>query len=397
MNRRQFIQQTSLVSTSLFFPNFLKTPQHTSLSTNGKVLVIVQFSGGNDGLNTVVPYRNDIYYKERPSLAITPKEVLDLTDEMGLNPALEKLKKLYDQGEVAILNNVGYPNPDRSHFRSMDIWHSASNANQYLDTGWLGRYLDAECTACTNSYKAIEVDDTLSLALKGSYKTGLAVRNPERLYNATRDPYLEAIAHAEPTGLDPNSNLNYLYKTLSDTFTSAERVYEYAQKYHSTAIYPASPFANNLKTIAELILSGMDTKVYYVSLGTFDTHVNQRGQQDRLLRQYSEGMEAFARNLKQHNRWQDIVVMTFSEFGRRVQQNGSGGTDHGTANNIFLLGGGLKKAGVLNASPNLSDLDEGDLIYRLDFRRIYATLLDRWLATDHQKVLNQTFDLLNFV
>jgi uncharacterized protein (DUF1501 family) len=141
----------------------------------------------------------------------------------------------------------------------------------------------------------------------------------------------------------------------------------------------------------------MDTKVYYVSLGTFDTHVNQRGQQDRLLRQYAEGMEAFARNLKQHNRWQDIVVMTFSEFGRRVQQNGSGGTDHGTANNIFLLGGGLKKAGVLNASPNLSDLDEGDLIYRLDFRRIYATLLDRWLATDHQKVLNQTFDLLNFV
>ncbi|MCY7359850.1 MAG: twin-arginine translocation pathway signal, partial [Rudanella sp.] len=195
MNRRDFLQKSSLTTAgSLLIPNFLKAYELNRMglpANSQKIVVVVQLSGGNDGLNTIVPFQNDIYYRERPTIAIRPSTVLKLTDELGLNPALEPLRALYDDGQMTLINNVGYPNPDRSHFRSMDIWHTASDSNQYLSTGWVGRYLDAQCAGKPANrkgvaYRALEVDDTLSLSMKGAEINGLAVLDPKKLFNQTR-------------------------------------------------------------------------------------------------------------------------------------------------------------------------------------------------------------------
>ncbi len=234
MRRRNFLQQSALTTAgTMLIPHFLKAYELNQLGVapnTDKTLVIVQLSGGNDGLNTVVPFRNDIYYRERPTLAIPRDKVLTLNDEVGLNPALASLKSLYDDGLVTIINNVGYPNPDRSHFRSMDIWQTASDASQYLSTGWLGRYLDAACSgpgAC-QPHRVIEVDDTLSLSLKGKAVNGLAMLNPQKLYNQTRSGHVEGLAKGVSAGkpADEHSNVGYLYKTLAETVSSAAYVYD---------------------------------------------------------------------------------------------------------------------------------------------------------------------------
>lgn len=391
----------------MLVPHFLKayeTEQFSQRTTNGKVLVIVQLSGGNDGLNTVVPYRNDIYYRERPTLAIGPDKVLKINDEVGLNPALEGLKSLYDDGLLTVVNNVGYPNPDRSHFRSMDIWHSASNSDEYVSTGWLGRYLDASCQGATvrgtgcHTHRAIEVDDTLSLALKGERLNGLAMLDPKKLYNATRGGLVKGLAETKPTAADDHENVSYLYKTLAETVSSATYVYDKSKVYASKAAYPPTELGRSLKTTAELITSGVGTNVYYISISGFDTHINQAAQQERLLRQYADAVKVFMNDLKANNRLNDVVLMTFSEFGRRVKQNASNGTDHGTANNVFLLGSGLTPSGrVFNEAPNLTSLDEGDLKFTVDFRRIYATLLRQWLGADDKAILGRRFEPLSLV
>jgi uncharacterized protein (DUF1501 family) len=407
MKRRDFLQQSGLtVAGTMLIPNFLKAFEMNRLATpvaGGKTLVIVQLSGGNDGLNTVVPFRNDIYYRERPTLAIPSEKVLKLNDEIGLNPAMESLKSLYDDGLVTVVNNVGYPNPDRSHFRSMDIWQTASRSDQYLSTGWLGRYLDANCSGsgCL-PYQAIEVDDTLSLALKGKQVNGLAMLDPKKLYNQTQNSFVHGLANVKIDHAAGSDNLHYLYKTLAETNSSAAYVYDKAGKFgnavHRTqGAYPATELGNRLKTVSELIQSGVATSVYYISISGFDTHINQPGQQERLLRQYADAVKAFMGDMKATNREQDVLLMTFSEFGRRVKQNASNGTDHGTANNVFLIGGDLRPGKVFNEAPNLTNLDEGDLTYTVDFRTIYASLLRNWLKVDDVAILGQKFDTLNFV
>lgn len=396
MKRREFLRNTTFTTAgSLLVPQFLKAyeTQYTAPHTlNEKVVVIIQLSGGNDGLNTVVPFRNDIYYRERPSIAIKPTSVLRLNDEIGLNPALEPIKALYDKGLVSVINNVGYPNPDRSHFRSMDIWQTASGANDYLNTGWIGRYLDAQCTSKNNAapHQALEIDDTLSLALKGKNVNGLALQNPEKLFTQTQNGFVKANAKIAPA--DEHDNVAYLYKTLAETVSSAEYVYNKAQVHKSSKLYPTTELGKSLKTIAELITSGVNTRVYYVSLSGFDTHIRQNDQQDRLLRQYAEAVGVFVDDLKSNNRLDDVMIMTFSEFGRRVKQNASNGTDHGTANNVFVIGGPHRTKPVLSEAPDLTDLDNGDLKYKIDFRQIYATLLDDWLKADSRLVLGQAFD-----
>lgn len=399
VNRREFIKRSALATAGgLMIPNFLKAFEQQHLDINGvsdKILVIIQLSGGNDGLNTVIPFRNDIYYRERPTIAINRDKVLNLNDEIGLNPALEKLRSWYDNGFMRIINNVGYPNPDRSHFRSMDIWQTASNADQYLQTGWLGRYLDANCSGNYASYKALEIDDTLSLAMKGEKLKALSVLEPEKLYRQVHGDFIAKIAKSQPA--EHSDNVSYLYKTLAETASSAEYLHTKSKVYQSKASFPNGELGQRLKTISELILSGMPTNVYYVSISGFDTHVNQVGQQERLLRNYAETMDVFLNELKQNNKLDDVLMMTFSEFGRRVKQNASGGTDHGTANNVFLMGGKLKSDKVLNEAPNLTDLDEGDLKYSVDFRKVYATLLRNWLDVNDELVLGKRFDSLNFV
>lgn len=404
MKRREFFRNSAFATVgTMLIPHFLKayeTSSSTGNSSAGKTLVIVQLSGGNDGLNTVVPFRNDIYYRERPTISIAPSNVLKLNDEIGFNPALEALKGLYDDGLVTVVNNVGYPNPDRSHFRSMDIWQTASDSDKYLTTGWLGRYLDANCHEkdCI-AHRAIEVDDTLSLALKGQELNGLALLDPKKLYNQTRSGLVRELARLKPDAnlASANPNVSYLYKTLAETASSAEYIYDKSKVAHTQTVYPASELGNRLKTVSELIASGVNTNVYYISISGFDTHINQPGQQDRLLRQYAEAVAAFTKDLKTSGKLNDVLLMTFSEFGRRVKQNASNGTDHGTANNLFLIGGGLTPGRVFNEAPNLTNLDEGDLKYSVDFRSIYATLLRDWLKVDDGAVLGRKFEKLNFV
>ncbi|ASZ09884.1 DUF1501 domain-containing protein [Chitinophaga pendula] len=397
INRRRFLQVGSLASAAALLPKFLKALEKGALVPPGnKVLVIVQLSGGNDGLNTVIPYRNDIYYRMRPALGIKREQALSLSDDIGIHPALKSFKALYDEGSLSVLNNVGYPNPDRSHFRSMDIWHTASESKDYWTTGWIGRYLDAQCKGCDKPTQALEIDDTLSLALKGNAAKGLALSDPNRLYNASNGAYFNDLLKAHPTQ-DDHQNVDYLYKTMGETISSASYIQQQFKTYKSKEQYPNSDLGKQMKTIAELIMSDINTKVYYVSHGSFDTHVGQQGQQERLFNQLDEAVNVFVQDLKKNNRFQDVVVMTFSEFGRRVGQNASGGTDHGTANNMFMISGGLKKQGLINEGPDLVNLVDGDLQYKVDFKSVYATLLNKWLSADDKAILQHPYGYLDFV
>jgi uncharacterized protein (DUF1501 family) len=395
MKRKEFIQLSALGSTALLIPGFLKSAALSSLVTesgaNGKKLIVIQMSGGNDGLNTIIPYQNDIYYKLRPSLALKKNDMLVLNDELAMNCAMGGLRKLYDQGSVSILNNVGYPNPDLSHFRSMDIWHSASDSDRYVSTGWLGRYLDHQCDGCAKPYGAIEIDDTLSLAMKGYQVKGLALHDTGLFYRLAKGQ------HQEQASASHNDNLNYLYKTLAETEESADYLYSKSKIYKSPTTYPNDGFAKNLKTIAELIISGASTSVFYASLSGFDTHVGQLGQQEKNLTRVSDGIEALMADLQQAGRLDDVLILVFSEFGRRAKQNASNGTDHGKANNVFIISSQLKKSGIYNSSPDLEHLDEGDVAHTIDFRSIYATILNKWLKANDSSILGRSFEQLAFL
>ena len=302
-------------------------------------------------MNTIVPYGNDIYYQKRNTIAIKKTDIITLDDMQGLNPALSSLKEIYDQGWMSVINSVGYPNPDRSHFRSMDIWQTASDSDQFLTSGWIGRYLDSNCQTCKNPYTAIEVDDTLSLAMKGAKMKGVAVQDPEKLYQTTREPFFKDLVHDHASADLNEDNLGYLYKTMIDSYSSADYIRNTSKTYNVTGQYPATPLGNQLKTVSKFINSGLQTRVYYVSLSGFDTHIRQQDQQARQLKIYGDAVAAFVKDLKQTGKLDDTMVMTFSEFGRRVEQNASDGTDHGTANNILIYGGKLKKAGIYNNAP----------------------------------------------
>lgn len=396
MDRRKFLKQSSLASSLFFVPSFVKAFEQVAQSQLGyKRLVIIQLSGGNDGLNTVIPYQNDLYYKARPSLGIKKSEVLKLNDEVGLHKSLKPLKHLYDNGNLCVINNVGYPNPIRSHFRSMDIWQTATDSDKYSQSGWLGRYLDQYGK---HPYSAIEINDSLSLAMKGEQMNAIATQDAKTLYNLSKDPYFKnVIKHQDDAHLSEH-NLGYLYKSMISAESSAKYIYETSKTFSSKTDYPQNYFAKQLKTTAQFINSGLDTKVFYSALGGFDTHVNQLGAQNRLLNIYAESIEAFVNDLKTNNTFNDTLILTFSEFGRRVKQNANVGTDHGTSNNVFIIGGQLNKQGLYNDMASLSDLDtNGDLKFEIDFRTIYATVLNKWLDVNDEKVLNRSFNQLGFI
>jgi uncharacterized protein (DUF1501 family) len=395
MNRRRFFKSTSLASATLMVPSFLNAlnwrGSNMPLGFEGKTLIVIQFSGGNDGLNTLVPYQNDIYYKNRPSIGLKPNEVVKITDSAGFHPQLPFLADLYADGNLSVLSNVGYPNPNRSHFRSMDIWQSASSSDQYLQTGWLGRFLDSNCT---KPYQGIELDDSLSLALRGNVYKGLAFKNAESLYKSSKKicdfNYTEG-------AIKGNTELDFLSKTLVDTKNSAEYIFQKYKTITPKGEYPDSAFGNQLKTIAALINADSEIPIYYVSLSSFDTHVSQKAIQGSLFRQYNAAMQALVYDLRLTNKFKNTAVLTFSEFGRRVKENSGKGTDHGTANYVFVASGGLKNPGLENGLPNLSTLEDGDLIYSLDFRQVYATLISNWLQANDEQILGQKFQKLNFL
>lgn len=384
----------------MLVPGFLKSAAQafSPEGYNGKSLVVIQLSGGNDGLNCVVPFRNDLYYKYRPDIGLSEEDLIGLTDNVALNKSLEGLAELFDGGNLTVINNVGYPNPNRSHFRSLDIWQTASNADKYESTGWLGRYLDSTCSSgCGKPHLVLEIDDTLSLALKGEKLKGLAFRNPETLHLISNNFLQSSNTTTENSIQVVQPQLSYLHKTLQETTGAAEYIYQKSKIYKSKSIYPNHEFGKRMKLIAELIISGSETSVYYVSLAGFDTHVFQKGIQNRLLKIYSAAIKAFCNDLKSNNRFNETLIMTFSEFGRRVKQNSSKGTDHGAANNLYIIGGKLGKAGMFNKSADLEKLDSGDLIYQIDFRDIYSTILEKWLNVNSEIVLKNKFNRLDFV
>jgi uncharacterized protein (DUF1501 family) len=396
IKRKEFLKLSSLATTSFMMPKFLKALGQSNVVPKGnKAMVIIQLSGGNDGLNTVIPIANDIYYNARPRIAIKKEKSLILTNEAGLHPSLIGFKGLYDEGNLAVLNGVGYPNPDRSHFRSMDIWHSASDSKDYVSTGWIGRYLDAQCLGCDRPTQALEIEDTLSLALKGEQAKGLVLNDPARLYNSSHERFFKDLKVDKAFVSD--APVDYLYKTMSETLSSADYILKNSKQQPSTQSYPNSALGNSLKTIASLIFSQIDTKVYYVSLGSFDTHIAQEGRHAQLLKDLDSSVAAFVKDLKLNNRFDDVLLMTFSEFGRRLKQNASNGTDHGVANNMFFVSGALKQKGVLNAMSSLTDLDNGDIKHTVDFKEVYATILKKWLQAKDVEILGKQFTYLNFL
>jgi len=385
-----------MTSALAFAPGFLKGSSGKLFTgEENKHVVVVQLTGGNDGLNMVVPFRNDIYYSLRPEISVDSKSVLKLNDDLGLNPLMNGIYSLFQEGRGCLINNVGYPNPDHSHFRSMDIWHSASGSNNYIQSGWLGRYLDENCEHDCHPYNAIEVDDTLCLALKGEHVKGLSVKSPDQLFSSAGNKNIASIHLADH--LSKNNNLDYLYKTLSETESSVGYLKKQKDKSHVHAEYPKGQFATNLQRIAQLIGADSDIRIYYVSLTGFDTHVNQTERQNKLLGELSEGISAFMNDLKTCGKENEILMMVFSEFGRRVKQNASNGTDHGTANNVLLFSGDLKQKGVYNEPPDLQKLDDGDLKFTIDFRSVYATVLRKWLGANDRTILGNTFEPLNFI
>jgi uncharacterized protein (DUF1501 family) len=395
MNRRKFIKNSALASSLCFVPSFVKAFESLPAQSLGyKRLVIIQLAGGNDGLNTIIPHNNDLYYKARPQLAIT-KAIIKLNDDLGFHPSLGPLRPLFDNGELSIINNVGYPNPVRSHFRSMDIWQTASGSDEYLQSGWLGRYLDVHGK---KPYNAIEMDEQLSLAMKGEHFNGIATSDFKVLHNTSKDPYFKKVINHYNDGHLSEHNLGYLYQTMIEAKSSANYIYENTKVKLSQQDYPQNKFAKQLKNVAQFINSGLDTKIFYTSLDGFDTHAGQLDKQKRLLTHYAESVSAFIKDLKRNGTFEDTLVLTFSEFGRRVKQNAANGTDHGAANNVFIIGKNLKKAGLYNDLASLNDLDSnGDLKYEIDFRSIYATVLSKWMQVSSEGIIQSNPHTLNFI
>jgi len=397
MKRRKFIKNSALATTMAFVPSFLKAFEGAFPNKFGhKNLVIIHLMGGNDGLNTIVPINNDIYYNARPKIAIKKSDTIKLNYEIGFHKSLAPLKRLYDDGYLSIINNVGYPNPSRSHFTSTDIWHTASDHENILESGWIGRYLD---NYGRKPHNAIQIDDHLALALRGERLNGIATKQAKQLYRSLQESDFNSIlSHYDNSHLTEH-NLGYLYKTMIDAKSSARYLYEKTLDTKLSESYPKkSSLASQLKVVGQFINSGIDTSVYYTTLNGFDTHAFQNNKHENLLKVYAEAVDAFVKDLKRNNTFKDTLTLTFSEFGRRVEQNYSDGTDHGAANNIFVIGENLKRAGFYNQLANLKDLDDnGDLKYEIDFREVYATILNNWLEVDDRKILNKVFSKLNFI
>ena len=376
---------------------------------DGKVLVVVQLAGGNDGLNTVVPFADDNYHRARPGIRHDPQTLHRLNDATGLHPNLRPLLDLYERGDMSVVQGVGYPNPDRSHFRAMDIWHSAQPEREQASSGWVGRYFDNACVGADPDV-GVNIGDTLPLAMQGERVTPLALERPEsyRYKGIDRQRYealngLAAVpgSPAHPAASPPPkrgytteaSQLDFLHRTALDAKLSSEDILRVTREHQASGGYPRGELGDGLRLVAAMIRGGLSTRVYYVHLGGFDTHANQRGRHDRLMQSFGDAVGAFWADLKGQKNDERVMMMTFSEFGRRVAQNASGGTDHGAAAPMFLFGPRVK-GGIHGDNPSLTDLDNGDIKYRVDFRSVYATVLQQWLDTPSKPVLGQQFKTL---
>ncbi|MFG0331412.1 MAG: DUF1501 domain-containing protein [Phycisphaerales bacterium] len=396
-NRREFVTSTlggaTLLATGISVPGFLnRTARASAPERDRRILVLVQLSGGNDGLNTVVPYADDRYHRARPTLRIAENAVLKLDESLGLNPDMVGFKRLYDEGRLGVAMNVGYPNPDRSHFRSMDIWHTASLAPERVETGWLGRVVDSmECPEDA-APAALHLDSTaLPLALRSNQQPTPSIRSLDafRLQGAADE--IESIAGAARDAA--HDDLLFVQRVALSSCRNARRIERIAEGDGAEfgGSYPGTGLGRRLNQIAALIKSEFGARVYYTSLGGFDTHSGQGLSHGRLLRELSDAVTAFSDDLTASGLGDRVTLMTFSEFGRRVGENSSRGTDHGAAAPLFLVGGAVN-AGVHGHAPDLGDLAEGDVRHDIDFRSIYAAMLDDWLGVNSRAILGDRFD-----
>ena len=369
---------------------------------SNNVLVIVQMNGGNDGLNMVVPYSDDAYFKARPAIAVDAKSVLHLNDRIGWNPALAGLNELYKEGRVALLQGVGYPDPNLSHFEATQIWETASpvRPQQY---GWLGRYLDRKYPQGTkppSPFETVALGDTLPAALVSSHVDVPAIGALGAFaYNTGRDLASKQSAGMLYDGAKAGQSpyLAMIADTAREAYHGGDSLRASVAGYTTSVVYPTDGFAQQLKLAAQLIGTHTGTKIVFVSIGSFDTHAGQRVQQDRLLGYLGNGLLAFYKDLALHGNDKRVMTMTFSEFGRRVTQNASNGTDHGTAMPVLIAGGSIK-GGIYGDHPSLTDLDRGgNLKFGTDFRSVYATVIEKWLGRNSSDILDGTFAPLAFV
>lgn len=383
----------------------------TVTGRDGPILVVLQLSGGNDGLNTVIPHANDLYYRARPTLAIRPDQALKLNDQFGLHPALAGIRELYDDGLAAVVHGVGYPNPNRSHFRSMEIWHTAVDADRSSNQGWIGRYFDNACSGC---------DPSVAINLGRENPQAFAARIPKGVsFQANRslvfeDPMADLHAMSDQEYAEASGGsiaflrgggdtrqidaLDFIERTAMHAQVSSEKIDAIIRTGAVPGEFPNSALGRDLRTVAQLIGGEMPTRIYYLSMGGFDTHARQAGAHQSLMAAFGDAMKAFMREMQRQGNAERVLVLTFSEFGRRVEENAGQGTDHGAAAPCFLFGGGIR-AGLHGKMPALDPaaLKRGDLIHTADFRSVYAAILDRHLGTDSRPILGRGFPPLDLL
>ena len=431
--RREFLRRTVLGSSLAWtVPAFLAntftalqaeaadSAVQTATGKDANILVVLQMAGGNDGINTVVPYANDFYHKARPRIGLKAGEVLKLNDAIGLHGAMKGFKSLYDAGQLSVIQGVGYPNPNRSHFRSTEIWQTASDSNLVEKHGWIGRYFDNACAGADPTV-GVTIGNQLPQAFFAAKPKGIVFNNPQNyrfMANgaATEESYkkLNELEMSSPLP-DDNSGgsiamlpagmpmtggraVDFISRTALDAQHSSDEVRAIAARVQNQAEYPGSQLGTSLKLVAKLIGGGLPTRIYYVSQGGYDTHTNQLGSQQRLLGDLAESIKAFTDDLHAQGNMGRVLVMTFSEFGRRVSENANGGTDHGAAAPMFVIGNKVK-AGLLGQYPSLApaDLFQGDVKYNVDFRSVYAGVLENWLKTKSAPILGKPFTPLPVV
>jgi len=376
---------------------------HIAQTATDRTLIVVQMAGGNDGLNTVVPYTDPLYIKMRPTLGIPQSKVLALDSRLGLHPNLAPLKKIWDAGHLAIVEGVGYPNQSLSHFQAMDIWQTL-DLNGNGSEGWLGKLVAGLVDQQGHPFKSLDLGVQTAQALQ-SISTQVPTVASVKSYAIAPDP---ADGDGGNARLRALMNLYNSYpKTapyaalLDTTALSAQdgsrQLRQADATYRPAVTYPNGPFAAGLKILAEAIVQDLGLRVGYVTIGGFDTHAGQQATHDILMTTLANGISAFYNDLAAHGKADKVVIMTWSEFGRRVEENGSQGTDHGTAAPLFVVGNPVNK-GIFGEPPSLSSLDQnGNLKYTIDFRSIYATVLDRWIGASSKDVLGADFGAQSFL
>ncbi|MEL6105543.1 MAG: DUF1501 domain-containing protein [Planctomycetota bacterium] len=394
LNRRTFLGKSSLLSLAPIAPAFLsRTAFASKAGKDNRILVVIELEGGNDGLNTVIPFSDDHYAEYRKSLRIETKDVLKLSDSMGLHPAMKEAAELFDSGRLAVIPGVGYPNPSRSHFRSQAIWHSARmNTVDHNGHGWLGRTCDEARDPGSSRPDAVFVGDgAIPAAIIGRRTNSIALNNENELELASS---LE-LPEDRIKGDDLSA---FVRHTVTSSYDAAKRFSEsnHVNSSNGDGPYPNDGFARKLRLLSRIIRIGGGTRVFYVSLRGFDTHSAQAFSHERLLRQYSRALKAFLDDMRSHKLSDQITVLTFSEFGRQLRENASAGTDHGTCGPVFIAGDAIKP-GILSAYPSLTDLENDEMKSTVDFRTIYASLLEDWLGTESMGPLGGSFKPLPVV